>query len=75
MEIQAGSHNGDPSQFTQWRSKPVHTMKIHRWFTQWRSKPVHTMEIHASSHNKDPPPVHTMEVLRPLIRYMDHNQD
>ena len=28
MEIQAGSHNGDPSRFTQWKSKPVHTMEI-----------------------------------------------
>ena len=23
-----GSHNGDPSRFTKWRSKLVHTMKI-----------------------------------------------
>ena len=29
MEIQAGSHNGDPSWFTQWRFKLVHTMEIH----------------------------------------------
>ena len=28
MEIQAGSHNRDPSRFTSWRSKPVHTMEI-----------------------------------------------
>ena len=47
MEIQAGSHNGDP--------KTVHTMQIQAGshngdptrFTQWRSKPVHTMEIQA----------------------------
>ena len=62
MEIQAGSHNGDPktvhimeiqSRFTQWRSKPVHTMEIQSRFTQWRSKPVHTMEIQAGSQNGD----------------------
>ena len=67
MEIQAGSHNGDP--------KTVHIMEIQAgshnadpsWFTQWRSNPVHTMEVHAGSHNGDPShgdpkPVHTMEV-------------
>ena len=45
LEIQAGPHNGDPSRFTQWRSKPVHTMEIQSRFTQWRSK--------AGSHNGD----------------------
>ena len=42
MEIQAGSQNGDPSWFTQWGAKQVHTMEIQaglhngdpRWLTQ-----------------------------------------
>ena len=28
MGMKAGSHNGDPSWFTQWKSKLVHTMEI-----------------------------------------------
>ena len=52
----------NPSQFTQWRSKPVHTMEIQAdshtgdpsRFTQRRPK--------AGSHNGDPKPVHTMEI-------------
>ena len=67
-----------PSQFTGWRSKPVHTMEIQAGshngdpsrFTQRRSKLVHTMEIQAGSHNGDPSwftqwrpkLVHTMEI-------------
>ena len=71
LEIQAGSHNGDP--------KPVHTMEIQSWFTQWRSKLVHTMEIQsrftqwrskAGSHNGDPKPVPTM-----VIQAGSHNGD
>ena len=62
METQGGSHDGDPSQFTQWRPKAVHTMETQasshngdpRRFTQWRSKAVHTLEIQAGSHNGDP---------------------
>ena len=38
MEIQAGSHNGDPRWFTQWRFKPV-------------PKTLYTMELQAGSHN------------------------
>ena len=45
---------GDPSRFTQWRSKPVHKMQIQGRFTQWRSNPLHTMEIQARSHNGRP---------------------
>ena len=78
MQIQAGSHNGDPSLSTQRRSKLVYTMHIQAgshngdpsWFTQWRSKLVHTMEIQAGSHNGDPSwftqrtskLLHTMEI-------------
>ena len=42
MEIQAGSHNGDPS-----NGDPS-------WFTQRRSKLVDTVEIQAGSHNGEP---------------------
>ena len=54
LEIQAGSHNGDPKPVHTMEiqagshngdPKPVHTMEIQSRFTQWRSKPVHTMEI------------------------------
>ena len=53
MEIQAGSHNGDPSRFTQWRSKPVQIMEIQAGshnggssrFTQCRSKLVHKNSV------------------------------
>ena len=59
MEIQAGSHNGDPSRFTQWRSKDG-------WHNGDPShgdpKLVHTMEVTAGRHNGDPKPVHTMEI-------------
>ena len=41
MEIQAGSHNGDPRWFTQRRFKPV-------------PKTLYTMELQGGSHNGDP---------------------
>ena len=71
MEIQAGSHNGDP--------KPGHTMEIQAGSHNGDPKPVHTMKIQAGSyngdprrftqwgskagsHNGDPKPGHTMEI-------------
>ena len=62
MEIQAGSHNGDPGRFTQWRSKDGSH--------NGDPKTVHIMEIQAGSHNGDPSrftqwrskPVHSMEI-------------
>ena len=76
MEIQSwftkwrskvGSHSGDPSRFTHWRSKPVHTMEIQvgshpSRFTQWRSKPVLTMEIQGWFTQWRSKPVHKMEM-------------
>ena len=49
MEIQAGSHNGDPGRSTQWRFKPVHTMEIQAGSHNGDPKQVHTMEIQISS--------------------------
>ena len=65
MEIQAGSHYGDPSRFTQWRFKPIHTMEIQAGSQNVDPKLVHIMEIHsqftqwrskAGSHNGGPSP-------------------
>ena len=61
---------GDPSRFTQWRSKPVHTMEIQAGSHNGDPKLVHTMEVQPGSHNGDPSrftqwrskPVHTMEI-------------
>ena len=88
MEIQAGSHIGDPSRFTQWRSKagshngdpkPVHTMEIQAGSHNGDPKPVHTMEIQAGSHNGDPKPVHTMEIQSRFTQWRSkagsHNGD
>ena len=57
IEIQAGSHNGDPKpDHTMENGDPqlVHTMEIQSWFTQWGST--------VGSHNGDPKLFHTMEI-------------
>ena len=62
LQLYPAPQYGDPSCFTQWRSKLFHKMEIQAvshngdpsCFTQWRSKLFHTMEIQAGSKNGDP---------------------
>ena len=64
MEIQAGSHNGDPSWFTPWRSKLVHTMEIQAGSHHGEPSLDHTTEIQAGSHNGDPSSSHNEDPSR-----------
>ena len=50
LETKAGSHIGDPSWFTKWRSKVCHATVIHAGL----HKAGHTVVIHVGSHTGDP---------------------
>ena len=65
--IQAGSHNGDPRRFTQWMSKPVHTMEVQVGShngdpSHGDPKPGHRMEIQSRFTQWRSKPVHTMQI-------------